>query len=73
MIEPIKATVVKAGAKSTEFWFAVVTAVAGLIGQMAELVSEPWGGILAAISMVAYTISRTVLKKESNGKSTSGN
>jgi len=60
--EPIELSP-KAGLTTTEFYLAVVTAVAGLAGQAAGLVSEPWGSLLAMASTIVYTLSRTFLKK----------
>lgn len=63
-VEPIKeAKVAKPGFKTTEFWFAAVTALAGFSGEIAQIIPEKWGATLAAVSALGYMFSRTFLKK----------
>ena len=52
----------KAGIKTTEFWLTLATALAGIGGQVAEVLPEPWGLILAAVVTAIYTVTRGVTK-----------
>jgi len=62
-VEPIATTEApKNGLQTTEFWLALLTAIAGLAGQASQMIDAPWGAILAMVSTVAYTIARTFLK-----------
>jgi hypothetical protein len=59
----------KPGFKSTEFWLSVVAAIAGLLmasGVLIEgsIVTQIVGGVIAILSGLGYTYSRTTIKTQ---------
>jgi len=64
-VEPITEVKVepKPGYKTTEFWLAVGTAIAGFTAEIAQLVPEKLGIALATASTILYTVTRALLKK----------
>lgn len=65
------AATVKSGAKTTEFWIAIVAQLAGFfalftgadVGAEAEEAVRLGGGVVAAVAALGYAISRGLAKK----------
>lgn len=61
-ITPPKCPEPRVGYQTTEFWVSVVAALGAIAAQVAGLVPEPWGAVLAGVSSAAYAISRGLAK-----------
>ena len=53
----------KPGYKTTEFWVTLLTVASSVISAAAGAIPNQWGGILATVAGVAYSISRGLAKQ----------
>ena len=58
----IKEALNKSSWKSTEFWTAAFSIVGSFVAQAAGIIPSPYGPILAAVSAIAYSLSRGLAK-----------
>ena len=58
-VQPAK----KPGYKSSEFWITILTVLASSLGGLTNILPDSIAGTVAAISTIAYTISRGLAKR----------
>lgn len=52
------------GLQTSELWTTMVMALLSLGGQLEGAIPAPWGGIVAGVLSLGYTLARTFLKAQ---------